>query len=354
VFLSDFSCLFRILRSVRNEDGTSIYDTLRTVHRYCRIESRGWAEISHLYVMLAKELSLAERAEVLRARRTPPLVAAQVRGTNENTYGSARNFSPLALMAMMSNLRRSTIAFAIGGPTDLSLVSPWVRYLERKGVTFRKPDRVEAIVALPHGISVRSATGASVFDTVLVTAFAPDTADLLTDSGIDHRIKALNHVHCKCLTLDLDPHEKIFVNRQLALYSHEGINVVLQPDHHRGVVLCVRPLSTDVGYVVSRVREFLGLEHEIAAIKVRDNKRQDEAIYAANFLKPDSILRRHIPHVYFAGSYTKNSYPIDSGEGAARSAFGAVQRMQRDYRLTPHAVDSSVGGGHAQADFLAR
>jgi len=356
VFLSDYARLFSILRGVENDDGTSIYDTLQAVHRYCYIEGRGWAEISHLYVALARELSLPDRFKVVKARRTSPLVAAQVPGTNENRYGSMRNFSPLSLARVITNLRRSTIAFALGGPTDECLISPWVRYLEKAGVTFRKSCGVDVVTSLPQGVTVRSAAGASMFDAVLVTAFVPDLADLLTASGIDHRVRVLNHTHCKCLTLALDPREKILASRELALYSRGGINVVLQPDHSRCVVLCTRPLSTDVGYVVSRVREFLGLEHGITDIKVRDNQQPAEAIYAADYLKPGFILRRGHQNFYFAGSYLKNSYPIDSGEGAARSAFDAVQRIQRDYRLTSAAAAPAPApaGEYARPRPLAR
>jgi predicted NAD/FAD-binding protein len=343
VFLSDYACLFSILRGVENDDGSSIYDTLEAVHRYCHIEGRGWAEISHLYVALARELSLLDRFKVVKGRHTSPLVAAQVPGTNTNRYGSMRNFSPLSLLRVITNLRRSTIAFALGGPTDECLISPWVRYLEKAGVVFRKSHRVDAVTPLPHGVSVHSPAGSARFDAAVVTAFVPDLADLLTASGIDHRIKVLSQTHCKCLTLTLDPREKILATRQLALYSRAGINVVVQPNHGRCVVLCTRPLSTDVGYVVSRIREFLGLEHEIPVIKVRDNQQPEEAIYAADYLKPDAILRQRAPHLYFAGSYIKNSYPVDSGEGAARSAFAAVQKIERDFRLISRPAGSAAG-----------
>jgi len=354
VFLSDYECLFSILREVENGDGTSIYDTLQAVHRYCHIEGRGWIEISHLYAALARELTLRERFKMVQARRASPLVAAQVPGTNENSYGSMRNFSPLSLARVIKSLRRSTIAFALGGPTDDCLISPWVRYLEKAGVMFTKSRRIDTITPLPHGVSVHSIAGVSAFDAVLVTAFVPDLADLLTASGIDHGVKVLNYTHCKCLTLALNPREKILAIRQLALYSREGINVVLQPDHSRCVVLCTRPLSTDVSYVVSRVREFLGLEHEIPDITVRDNCRPEEAIFSADYIRPGAILRQCLPHVYFAGSYIKNSYPIDSGEGAARSAFDAVQRIQRDYRLISGNAGPRTSAGYSRPVLLAR
>jgi hypothetical protein len=190
------------------------------------------------------------------------------------------------------------------------------------------------------------------FDAVLVTAFVPDLADLLAASGIDHRVKVLNYTHCKCLTLTLNPREKILAIRQLGLYSREGINVVLQPDHSRCVVLCTRPLSTDVSYIASQVREFLGLEHEILDIKVRDNQRPEEAIYAADYIRPGAVLRQSRPHIYFAGSYIKNSYPIDSGEGAARSAMDAVQRIQHDYRLADRSADAAQAAGYSRHESL--
>jgi glycine/D-amino acid oxidase-like deaminating enzyme len=338
VFLNDYHYLFRILREVSNEAGGSLYETLRAVHRYCYLAGRGWAEISHLYAVLASELSPSDRLRLARARRSSPLAAAHLSGKNENRYGSIRNISPVTMFRVLANLRRSRIAFALAGPTDQYLIGPWVRHLETAGVTFRRSQRVSAIVPLPDGVTISTNSDQRRYDVVIVTAFAPDLVQLLTASGIGHRIKDLNHNHCKCLTIDLDPRERILASGQVALYSRDGINVVLQPDHRRCVVLCIRPFSTDLVYVVSRVREFLGLEHEITGIKARDNQQPREAIYAADYVRPETILRPSLPHIYFAGSYIKNSYPIDSGESAARSAFNAVSQIERDYDLTDGAA----------------
>ena len=96
-------------------------------------------------------------------------------------------------------------------------------------------------------------------------------------------------------------------------------------------MLCLRPISTDESYVLARAREMLGLEYPLVDVRVRDNQRAEEAIFVADYIDPSKVLARPLEHVYFAGSCMRNSYPVDSGEGAARSAFNAVRAMRRSY-----------------------
>lgn len=343
LFLSDYAYLLNILGQVRSADGQNIRDGLSAIRRYCHVES-SWVEVSHLYFALAAEISLRRKLKAWSANRRPPLVADEL-GGNTNSYGSLRNFSIRSLSRMLTNLLRSRTAFALAGSTDRYLIDPWVRYLAASGVEFRSGSRVEAIDSRPPGVVLRTAGCSDEFDAVVITAFAPDAAALLARSGMEHGIRDLGHTHCVCFTLALHPDEKVLTDSRPALYSRNGINIVVQPRHRRCVVLCTRPPSTAESYVMSCVRSDLNLEHDIAEIRVRDNQRAGEAVYAADYVPPERILRHHQQRLYFAGSYVTNTYPIDSGEGAARSAFNAVCRIRADFQLVPRldAVEPERG-----------
>jgi glycine/D-amino acid oxidase-like deaminating enzyme len=331
LFLDDYSRLFAILKTIKCPDGRSVHDTLRTVKRYSHVEGTGWVAVSHMYSVLAKELSLVEKFRIARTRRASPLLAEGNIGANTNRYGSPWNYTPLSVARMAANFLKSKVAYSLEGPTDECLVLPWVRHLEERGVTLKKDAAVELIRAEADGVSIRSGGTWEKFDAVIASAFVSDLIGLLAASGLPHSVRRLNHTHCKCLTLSLDSREKVIAGGQPSFYVRNGLNVIVQPRFRRCVVLCTRSPSTREGYVLAKVRNMLDLEYEIAEVKVRDNQLPEEAVYAADYLDPDKLLNRRYPHVYFAGSYLKNSYPVDSGEGAARTAFEAVRRMRLDH-----------------------
>lgn len=341
LFLQDYTHLFPILRDIESPDGRSVYDTLRPVTRYHYSAAAGWVEMSHLYSMLATEVSPPERCKValasmrvaFAARRTSPLLAEQLAGANTNTYGSWRNYSPASMIKLAASLLRSKAGYVLEGPTDECLIRPWVRLLETRGVTFQKGAPVRAIRPDCEGVTIYTEGGAARFNAVVVTAFVSDMTALLEASGLEHSVKRLKHTHCKCFTLTLDPRESILSDGRPGLYSRNGITVVVQPNRGRCVVICTYAPSTHADYVLARVRELLDLGYEIADVGVRDNLLPDEAIYIGDYVDPTKVLKRRTRHVYFAGSYIKNSYPADSGEGAARSAFDAVQRIETAYNL---------------------
>jgi glycine/D-amino acid oxidase-like deaminating enzyme len=333
VFLSDYTCLLGILRTIKAADGVSIADRLQPVNRFCYTAERGWHEISHLYLTLASEVPLRQRLRMLRQLRKPLLVAEHDFGPNTNRYGSLRNYSAMALAQMAGNLLRSRRAFALDGPTDEHLTNPWIEHLRRRGVVFQKDKLVHRIRPFTEGVDVQSDNGWEKFDAVVVATFVSDLTRLLSASGIDHSVRQFRHSHCASFTITLHPDEPILVRDRLALYCRDGINLILQPRSRRCVVLCTKSSSTDPAYVVSRVREFLNLAHPVDSVRMRDNLRPEEAVYAAEYVRPDRILRRTQPRVQFAGSYLYNSYPIDSGEGAARTAFNAAHRLRLAFDL---------------------
>ncbi|MEH1058701.1 FAD-dependent oxidoreductase [Micromonospora sp. CPCC 206171] len=332
IFLDDYNTLFDILRRIAGPDGRSIHAHLRRLRRFSYTHRYGWVEVSHLYRVFAKEIPLGQRLRMIRRPRSP-LVAEQHPGANANRYGSLRNYSRLALLRMAMSLLRSRSAYTFDGPTRTHLVDPWVRHLTERGVAFRPSCAVTALTPVAGGIVVRSAAGTEVFDAVVIAAFVPDVIPLLAASRLLSAARHLNHTHCKAFTVDLDPAEPILAVTGPAIYCRDGINIVVQSSHHRCIVLVTRAASTADDFVVGKVRDYLGLQHPFRAVRARDNQLPREAVYAASYLRPDTVLPRTVPGLYLAGSYLHNSYPVDSGEGAARTALAAYRQIRHAYGL---------------------
>jgi len=333
LFLDDYDQLLGILSRIETADGPSVAETLRRVTRYWHSDRAGWIAISHLYPLLAREVPVRDKLRAIRARGTSPLLAEQQVGENINRYGSRRNYSPASIVRMAANFRTSTRAYALPGPTDRCLIDPWVAHLRARGVDFEVGNRVETIGGGGRGVRVDSSSGSREFDAVIVTAFVSDAIALLDASGLAHSLRQLDHTHCKVLTVALDPSEKVLGADHPAIYSRDGIAAVVQPEQHRCVVLCLRPASTETDHLITRAREMLGLEHALMDVRVRDNQRPEEAIFIADYNDPGRVLVRPVRHVYFAGSWLRNSYPVDSGEGAARSAANAIAAMRVAYEF---------------------
>ena len=345
IFLNDYATLSAILRRIAGPDGRSVHDHLRRLRRFSYAHGHGWVETSHLYRVFAREIPLGQRIRMIRRPRSP-LVAEQHPGANTNRYGKLKNYSALALLRMATSLLRSRTAYTFDGPTRTYLVEPWVRHLTGRGVAFRAGCPVTELIPQAGRITVRSAGRAEVFDAAVVTAFVPDVIALLAASGLPSAARHLGHTHCKAFTLDLDPAEPILATGGPAMFCRDGINIMLHSGHHRGIVLVTRAASTADDFVLGKVREFLGLRFPFRAIGVRDNQLPHEAVYAADYLRPETVLTRPVPGLFLAGSYLRNSYPVDSGEGAARTALAAYRRIREVYGL-PTIPAARVGEHHA-------
>ena len=332
IFLDDYHTLFGILRGIAGPDGRSVHDHLRRLRRFSYAYGPGWVEMTHLYRVFAKEIPLGQRIRMIRRPRSP-LVAEQHPGANANRYGSLKNYSGRELLRMATSLLRSRTALTFDGPTRTHLVEPWVRHLSGRGVTFRPRCPVTELTPRPGRIAVRSAGGDEVFDAAVVTAFIPDVIPLLAASGLPSAAPRHDHTHCKAFTLTLDPAEPILTTAGPAMFCRDGINIVLHSGHQRCVVLVTRAASTADDFVLGKVREYLGLRHPFRAVGVRDNQLPHEAVYAAGYLRPETVLTRPVPGLFLAGSYLRNSYPVDSGEGAARTAFAAYRQICEAYGL---------------------
>jgi len=332
IFLDDYHTLSGILRRVTGPDGRSVHDHLRRLRRFSYAHGYGWVEMSHLYRVFAKEIPLGQRIRMIRRPRSP-LVAEQHPGANANRYGSLKNYSGLALLSMATSLLRSRTAYTFDGPTHTHLVEPWARHLTARGVTFRPGCPVTKLTPGPGRITVRSVGRVEVFDAAVITAFIPDVIPLLAASGLPSAARHLNHTHCKAFTVELDPAEPILATSGPTMYCRDGINIVLHTSHRRGIVLVTRAASTADDFVLGKVREYLGLRHPFRAVHVRDNQLPHEAVYAASYLRPETVLPRPVPGLFLAGSYLRNSYPVDSGEGAARTALASYRQIRAAYGL---------------------
>ena len=93
------------------------------------------------------------------------------------------------------------------------------------------------------------------------------------------------------------------------------------------MTLAAFPRSTENDFVLDQVRNQLDLRHPPLRVRTRDNLSRSEAVFVGEYVDPRRIEESFGGRVYFAGSYTDNSYPLDSGEGACRSAFLAAGRL---------------------------
>lgn len=269
----------------------SVLDSPRRVRRSAHTPSVGWVETSHLYPVLAKEVSWRRKIRILRAWRASALAAGQ------------------------------------------SQNAKWVARLRARGVDLRTDTAVTAIEPQPWAVTVRTVEGAAEFDGVVVTAFVPGLMALLEASRIGHSVIENGHTHCVAYTLDLDPREAVLTAPGPGLYCREGISMLVQPGRCRCVVLCVTSKSTEARIVLPKVREFLGLEHDFVRVGMRLNRQNCDGVFVGEYLCPDRILRRPTRRVYFAGSAIHNSYLADSAEGAVRSALAATAQLRRDLGL---------------------
>ncbi len=282
---------------------------------------------------------MAERLRIARARMREPLVADAASGSNTNRYGSLRNYQLSSVARVAANVLRSKDGYALDGPTDETIVLPWLEHLIRRGMRFRPSTAAEGVSSHRDGVLVRLGGVWEEYDATVVTAHLPDLLDLLPASPTARARAALPHSHCTCLTVRLDPRENVITRGEVALYCHSGFTILVQPGAARCVVLCVRSRSTETGWVVQQVRRMLDLHHAIVDVRVRANHSPAEAVYTAEHLRVDEILAHFGGHIHLAGSYLRSGYPLDSAECAARTAHAAVERMRERYGLA-----AAVGG----------
>jgi len=332
VFLDDYHELFRILGQVSRPGGTTLLSAVQPLERFYYTSRSEWVRISRLFGFQAKELALRDRLGIARIGWSSAVLAEYPAAANTNRYSPANNWSVRTLARAAWKVVRSRGALALAGPTDACLLEPWLADLADHRVDIRLGSEVSAIEdGGASGIRLRSGDAAEDFDAVIITAFIPDARRILDTSGIKHRLAALDHTHVKVLTIALDPRESILRLQRPALYHSGGIGLLVQPAAARCIALCIRGPSNADEYILDRVRRDIDAKFPFADVRVRSNLLPEEGLYTADYVDPSRILCTKMRGVYFAGSYVKNSYPVDSGEGACLTALNAVAALQRDF-----------------------
>jgi len=340
VFLDDYHELFRILGQVSRPDGATLRSGILPLDRFYYTSRSEWVKIAPLFGFQARELSLRDRLGISRIGWSSAVLAENPAAVNTNRYSPGSNWSARTLARAAWKAVRSRSALALAGPTDTCLLQPWLTDLAGQGVDVRLGSEVSAIEGgKTASVRMHSAGRLENFDAVIVTAFIPDARRILDASGIRHRLARLDHTHLKVITVALDPRESILRLERPALYHSGGIGLLVQPEAARCIAVCIRGPSNDDKYVLDRIRRDIALKFPLADVRVRSNLLPEEGLYTADYVDPSRILCTKMRGVYFAGSYVKNSYPVDSGEGACLTALNAVAALQRDF-----AHGSKAGG----------
>lgn len=375
LFLPDYQYMLQLLGEVPAPGGGTVRDTLEASRRFAQVRNGRWLEIDHIYAFLSTTpgLTLRDKWDISKANRESLLVAKKAqkqarralgrrgdhgaeaaRGTGAedslNVFAPVWNWSPTALVRAVGSARSSGTTYALPGATDCHLIDPWVAYLRSRGVELRTDARVESLRLDGDGVELRTATGTERCDVALITAFAGDAYALLDRSGIPRPLDHRGHTHCKCFTVDLDPREAIVQDTGTRIYSHGGMTTVVQPREHRCVTLATFTASTEQGTILEDLRRHLALAHPPVRVRCRTNLDPGEAVFVGTYVDPVELAAPLAPRVHFAGSYTANSYAVDSGEGACRSAYNAVGRIAAAHavRIRPnHGLPSPEYGGDA-------
>lgn len=321
LLLGDYVRTREMLGRIPSDAGT-IADSVTRIRRMEWGLSGDWIELSHMNRFRASELSLRDHLAMYRSRRRPPLVAGTY-GPNRNVIGPKRQYSLRTLVDMVTNVWRADGVYAFPGSTDRFLISPVVDHLRRHGVTLHTGVAVDRVVN-GHGADDE-------FDAVVLALFPSDLAAVLATSGVPHGLdERLTHAHCKVMTVDLDPRERVLHDARPQLYCRSGFLILVQPLDRRCVVLCTRVRSTDDDYVLAMTRELLTLEHGFGRVRGRENRAPGDAVWSATMPRARDVLPVRPHGLHIAGSWLACGYPYDSAESAVRSAHRAVDELLVD------------------------
>jgi len=328
IMMDDYTQLERVLDRVPSiEPGRSIWQTLVPVRRMVHLERRGWLALSRLYTLRAAELSLRDRCELARARRRKPLLATELRLGRLTELRMAAQLSLPGWARVVAAASRVGGARAFSGPTDVHLLDPWVEHLRRSGVELLTETTVERLRPTVGGAEIHHSGRWHRYDAVMVAVFVPDALELLRASGVRHRLRVseIGMHSCSSATFVVDENEEVAARHEgrddeVYLYAGGGFYALYQPRPRRVVAVSTRP-GPDGAALVDATSRMLHLRRPVDVVGVRDDSAPASRLFGATPRNPRRIAR--IGAVHFAGSYLSPSYPLDSGEAAARSA-GAV------------------------------
>lgn len=331
IFLADYHYLLGLLREIP-VGARSVLDILRECRRFAGRRDETWVEIDYASTSMARTpgLSARDKFSIVKSNWHALLVGRRSARSN-NIFGSIWNLSAASPHRAMASSRREVRSYALPGSTNEFLLDPWIAFLRSRGVRLRSGCPVELVRPRKDDVQVVTNSGQERFDAVIFTGFVHDAYDLLDRSGIARPLDCRRHAHCKAFTIDLDPREKVLASGDVQIYTGAGITTVVQPGENRCVTLAASARSTGNEFILEHVRGQLKLAYEPRRVRTRTNLSPGEAVYVGEYVDPLRIEQPLRHRVYFAGSYTDNSYPLDSAEGACRSAYYAVARLAKDH-----------------------
>lgn len=327
--MDDYVELSRVLTEVPSADpAKSIWETLVPVRRMVHLDGRGWIPLEGLYTLRSNGLTRRERFELALAKRRSPLLAAELRTRPVVLARQAAQMSPAAWVRVLANTARVGSATAFPGSTDNYLIDPWTAHLRRSGVSLATDTSITGVRQGVGGAEVRHSDTWHRFDAVVVTAFQPDAEHLLDKSRLRHTLQVNEHAlhNSASVTLFVDATEDVSARHEgsdatVFLYTGGGFYALYQPTLRRVVAVSLRS-GVDSLALLDATRRLLRLRSDPKIVTLRDNTTPDSRLFGGTPKSPDHIAAA--PDIHFAGSYLSRSYPLDSGEAAARSAVRAA------------------------------
>lgn len=331
IMMNDYAQLRQVLDLIPSAADTSVWQTLVPVRRMVHLERRGWLALSNVYTLRTPELSLRDRYEIAGARRRTPLLATELQPSRPTVLRMAAQLSLPGWVRVLALAWRVSGAHAFIGPTDVHLIDPWVDHLRRSGVELRAATKVERVRQLADGAEVRHSGAWHHYDAAVMTGFVPDALELLRASGIRYRLRVsdLGLSSCACATFFVDERDEVAIRHEgrhdeTYLYSGGGFYALYQPTLRRVVSVSTRPGPDGIALFQATCR-LLRLRHPVDLVGVRDNLGPADRLFGATPLDPRRIAKAGAVH--FAGGYLSRSYPLDSGEAAARSALAVTRAL---------------------------
>lgn len=332
IFLDDYSSLRVILDRIPSGN-SSIWGTLRPISRIARGKDQQWSTLGGPYTARSDSLPLTEKIRLARSRRKSPLLADQSRPTKIDLAKMAVQLSPVGWVRVARLTLRVRSAYAFPGSTDRFLANPWLETLQTSGAMWVPNAQVREIVIRQGRVRAVTLSDERTLDcdAVVVATTLPQAVSLLDHSGIDHRLRVSPHAFHSLTSATFMLHPEDRAARRLpsdtpSLIAGGGFYVVYQPDNHRCVAVSALFAPVEPVALISQARLLLGADLPVEIVGSTTNREVGEQLFGGT--PPGRRLLPRLPGVYLAGSYLSRSYPIDSGEAAARSAFAVRDAMR--------------------------
>ena len=332
IMMDDYSELRQILDTVPSANpALSIWQTLVPVRRFVYLDGKGWRSLDTIYTLRGSGFSMRDRLCLSRARRRQPLLARESRVGPITALRMAAQMSPISWARVAAASLRVRGAHAFPGPTDAYLLDPWVEHLRSRGVELGVNVKIDRLRSRNGSPELHHSGTWHSYDAAVIAASLPDAKELLCASHVSHRLKVsdIALLNCASATFYIDPREDLATRHhehdgETYLYSGGGFFALYQPRIRRVICVTTRP-GPDASALLEATRRLLSLRQPVDLMGMRNNLEPRSRIFAATPLRPDCIASAR--GIYFVGAHLSRTYPLDSGEAAARSARTVARRL---------------------------